>query len=78
MIRTRQYGQALSDAQTYAEGMSSEKGRARMHLHRATAYARQEQYDQALQAVDAAEKYWPERNYASRRMLYLRRSGDPR
>jgi len=78
MIRTRQYGRALSDAQTYAKGMSSEKGRARMHLHQATAYARQEQYDQALQAVDAAEKYWPERNYASRRMLYLRRSGDPR
>lgn len=78
MIRIRQYGQALSDAQTYAETMSTSKGQARMHLHRAAAHARQEQYDKALQAVDAAEKYWPERNYASRRMLYLRRSGDPR
>ena len=62
LIRTRQSGQALSDAQTYAESMSSEKGRARMHLFRATAHARQEQYDRALQAVDAAEKHWPERN----------------
>jgi hypothetical protein len=32
----------------------------------------------ARRAVDAAEKYGPERNYTSRRMLYLRRSGDPR
>jgi hypothetical protein len=78
MIRTWKFQQVLSVARTYANTMSSKKGKVQMHLYHSTAHARQGQYDQALQAVDAVETYWPERSYASRRMLFLRRSGDPR
>lgn len=39
MIRTRKFQQVLSVARTYANTMSSKKGKAQMHLYRSTAHA---------------------------------------
>ena len=78
LLRSGRPGEALQSAKNYASGLSTKKARARMHLQRAMAFEQKGQFKQALQAVDQAERQWPEGDYASLRMMLLRRSGDPR
>ena len=78
LIRSSRPDQALRSAHQYAAGMSTGEARARMHLHRAMAFEQKEQFKQALRAVEIAEKQWPGGDYASLRIMLLRRSGDPR